>query len=148
MSNAPFLRQIIENKGSWGISHTRVPTESRPGHVALIAGFYEDVSAVTKGWKMNPVNFDSLFNQTFKTWSFGSPDILPMFAYGASDATKVEMTMYPAESEDFAGQDASLLDVFVFDEFEKLLKKAKEDTQLGNLLKKDKIVFFLQQVFF
>ncbi len=137
---APFLTEKALKDGRWGISHTRVPTESRPGHVAIIAGLYEDVSAVTTGWKLNPVNFDSVFNQTSKTFAFGSPDILPMFKHGASDPSRVECTMYAEEAEDFTS-DSTMLDTWVFDKVNALFSSTSSD--VINSLRAPKSVFFL-----
>uniref|UniRef100_A0A4W4F675 GPI ethanolamine phosphate transferase 1 n=1 Tax=Electrophorus electricus TaxID=8005 RepID=A0A4W4F675_ELEEL len=140
---AQYLRYlVIEERGAWGISHTRVPTESRPGHVALIAGFYEDVSAVAKGWKENPVEFDSVFNESRHAWCWGSPDILPMFAKGAS-GSHVHTYTYPATMEDFASTDASKLDTWVFHEVKGFFNSAKENQTLLSILHEEQTVFFL-----
>eukprot|EP00249_Psilotum_nudum_P011587 c23256_g1_i4 orf=166-2523(+) len=136
---APFLREVIINKGRWGVSHARPPTESRPGHVAIIAGFYEDPSAVTKGWKANPVEFDSLFNRSRYTVSFGSPDIVPMFCGSLSHCY---WQSYPHEYEDFS-RDASFLDEWSFDQFQLFLNHSKADPELQKKLGEDGLVIFL-----
>ncbi|KAJ7110359.1 Phosphatidylinositolglycan class N-domain-containing protein [Mycena crocata] len=138
---APYLRLIVETRGAFGVSHTRVPTESRPGHVAIIGGMYEDVSAVTKGWKTNPVDFDSVFNQSSTTFSFGSPDILPMFSRGATPG-KVMTWSYDEDEEDFT-KDATALDVWAYDHLERLLQNATTNSTLNSQLRSPGTVFFL-----
>jgi phosphatidylinositol glycan class N len=113
--------------------------------VALIAGLYEDVSAVTTGWKLNPVNFDSVFNRSRHTWSWGSPDILPMFELGAIPG-RVDSFTYGAEAEDFskdAEHNAEQLDTWVFDGVKSLFAEAAKNATLDAALRQDKVVFFL-----
>ncbi|KAF9238476.1 Phosphatidylinositolglycan class N-domain-containing protein [Melanogaster broomeanus] len=128
---APHLRSIAEERGAYGVSHTRVPTESRPGHVAIIGGMYEDVSAVTKGWKTNPVDFDSVFNQSSHT-----------FAFRGATPGKVRTWTYDEEAEDFT-KDATTLDIWVLDQLRVLFQNASEDATLNSSLREDKAIFFL-----
>lgn len=135
-----FLKNILLTKGMIGVSHTRVPTESRPGHVALIAGVYEDPSSIFKGWKENPVEFDSVFNRTHKTYAWGSPDIVPMFSKGAT-LGRVITEIYDSNREVFSvSAHTYLLDKWVFDKVKKFLS----DPETVETLKKEtRLVFFL-----
>ena len=140
---SPFLHEVIRSQGSWGVSHTRVPTETRPGHVALIAGFYEDVSAVTRGWQENPVEFDSLFNRSRRTYSWGSAEVLWMFAKGASLA---KVNVSTTVDLDFGLEDSSVLDEWVFDEVERMFERARLNSTFASELRQDKLVFFLHLI--
>ncbi|CDW60096.1 GPI ethanolamine phosphate transferase 1 [Trichuris trichiura] len=111
---SPFLRQM-SRKGSWGISKTRVPTETRPGHVAIISGFPEDVSAVMRGWRENPVEFDSFFNQSRYTWSWGDHSVIGIFLKGNSK-NHIFTHSFPVDMADFY-REAYRLDDWVFRKF-------------------------------
>ncbi|UJR32060.1 hypothetical protein I4U23_019528 [Adineta vaga] len=138
LNNTPYLNSIIEKRTSLsGISHTRVPTESRPGHVAIISGFYEDVSAVSRGWKENPVEFDSVFNRSSYTFGFGSPDIVPMFKRGQS-YEHFYVECYDSNDEEFGNDRAHELDLWVERQFRKFLLNNTLEKQLQN----EQIIFF------
>ena len=107
----------------------------------MIAGLYEDVSAVATGWKLNPVNFDSVFNRSRHTWSWGSPDILPMFERGAVPG-RVDADSYDSEFEDFSTV-AVHLDYWVFDHVRDFFADAAKNETLKQALRQDKLVFFL-----
>ncbi|XP_050681266.1 GPI ethanolamine phosphate transferase 1 isoform X1 [Leptidea sinapis] len=143
-STMSYLRSVGNSNGRWGISHTRVPTESRPGHVAIIAGFYEDPSAVVKGWKENPVDFDSLFNQSSYTWCWGAYDIIDIFSKDQSINSHIFHSKFDPYDQTFSSdKNTTLLDRWVFDKVQSLFENAKVDENLNKKLLDKKIIFFL-----
>ena len=87
------------------------------------------------------MEFDSTFNESRYTWSWGSPDILPMFAKGAS-GNHVFTSMYEDVAEDFANEDAAKLDTWVFNEVRKFFSASMNNETLKRMLHEEKIVFF------
>lgn len=100
----------------FAISTAQLPTESRPGHIAMFSGFYEDISTISRGWTDNPIDFDSVFNQSTYTWSWGCADVLNMF----KQPGKIFETSYQASFNDFAAAETSILDTWTLEHFEVL----------------------------
>lgn len=139
----PYLRSVANSVGRWGISQTQVPTESRPGHVAVIAGFYEDPSAIAKGWKENPVDFDSVFNQTSYTWCWGTYDIVNIFTKANVDDHIIVHDFDPYDQSFSTDKNTTFLDAWVFDNVKQFFDKANHDDNIKKKLFGNKIVFFL-----
>lgn len=101
---------------------------------------YEDPSAIFKGWQENLVEFDHIFNRSHATYSWGSPDIVPIFSKGCT-GEKVKTFSYDPNDEDFSGQsDTKLLDEWVF----RKVKEFLEDDENQKMLKNhEKVVLFL-----
>ncbi|KAL5288545.1 PIGN family protein [Megaselia abdita] len=133
----PKIKELFLENGLLGISQTRVPTESRPGHIALIAGLYEDPSAVTRGWKDNPIDFDTVFNRSSMTYAFGAHDVLSIFSKITTDG-RMLIDSYDHEL-DFSGSVKTfMLDTWVFNKTKQLLDRKREELQ-----DQQKLVFFL-----
>ncbi|KAH8299546.1 hypothetical protein KR044_002585 [Drosophila immigrans] len=133
----PHLREIFLREGMVGISRTHVPTESRPGHIALIAGLYEDPSAVTRGWKENPIEFDTVFNRSGHTYAWGAHDVLHIFEKLTDGGRPMYFDAY--HDLDFSGQQKTYKqDEWVFQRVWQLLKRKQDELRSAK-----RVVFFL-----
>jgi phosphatidylinositol glycan class N len=140
--HAPFLGDVMRRRGCWGVSHNHAPTESRPCHVALTAGMYEDPQAVSTSWKRHPLPFDSVFNQSSSAFIFGNKDVAPMLARHAPQATEEHYTA--REEVDMVREDTTLLDVWAFRKIKELFARGTEveDPELHARLHQDKLVIY------
>jgi phosphatidylinositol glycan class N len=138
---SPFLRSRILSHGTYGISHTRIPSKTRPGHIAITAGVYEDISALTAEWNPLKAEIDTVFTRSHRAWMWGSPDIVPVLK-GNTGHQGIYADTYSEALEDFAA-DATQLDTWVFERVKSLLQNAKQNRDLELALKEDRSIFFL-----
>ncbi|XP_033246902.1 GPI ethanolamine phosphate transferase 1-like [Drosophila miranda] len=136
--HVPHLREIFMREGLVGISRTRAPTESRPGHIALLAGFYEDPSAVFKGWKGNPIDFDSVLNRSGYSFSWGCPNIMDVFKKVTKRGGSVHFHPFNDAVYEAARWATYRLDEWVFSQVSALLDRIKNKWNTFST-----VVFFL-----
>lgn len=136
----------------YGISHTRAPTETRPGVIAVFGGFYEDVSAVTKNFRGNPVEYDTLFNESRHTWAFGSSSGIRLFSLREKHRkeeikkTRTRDNFYYevfGDTEDFA-VGGTLQDIWTLKKASAFLNSSHANPDLHSRLMEDKIVLYMQ----
>ena len=61
---SPFIKNIIEKRGVYGISHTEIPTETQPCFTAIFSGHFEDGALALKDLSKTNVLLDSIFNES------------------------------------------------------------------------------------
>ena len=139
---SPFLRNIITKKGVYGVSHTKVPTETKPGFTAICSGHFEDASLALKDLYDEVVTLDSVFNQSKYSWGIGHN--ADMF----TDVAK-QMETIPSDTvQDFSNEFANEEDYKLFYILMKKMNDSKSDknSELYKKLNSNKIAFLMHLV--
>jgi phosphatidylinositol glycan class N len=134
---APFLKDIVENRGVYGVSHTKVPTETKPNFIAMFSGHFSDASLALKDLYSKKVPSDSIFNESNHAWGIGVDACI-----FREVATQMECVPFQSV-EDFSDNKAEMNNYKIFDTMIELLNKAKSDknNELYKNLNKKKISF-------
>ena len=136
-----FLRNIVTKKGVYGISHTQVPTETKPGFTSICSGHFEDASLALKDLYDEVVELDSVFNQSKYSWGIG---------HDACMFTEVAKQMECIEKEtvqNFNHINGNKQDYNLFDAIMDIMTDAKnKNSELYKRLSSNKIAFLIHLV--
>ena len=134
---SPFLRDVLENRGIYGVSHAKVPTETKPGFTAMCSGHFEDASLALMDLYNSAIVLDSIFNESDHSWGIGVDSC--MFVENSRNMECVPFS----GMQDYGDEEAEQNNYLVFDTMIDLFKKAKENEngELYKNLNKKKISF-------
>ena len=138
MGKNPFLENIIKNRGVYGVSHLKVPTESKPCFTAMSKGHFQDGSLALKHIFGKYVNSDSIYKQSNYAWGTGF--IIDMFTKDTKNMDNVPLASHPYSDEFYVSYNYNLFHTII-----DLLNNAKNNTNSTTYkrLLLDKITFLM-----
>uniref|UniRef100_A0A6P4E9R1 GPI ethanolamine phosphate transferase 1 n=1 Tax=Drosophila rhopaloa TaxID=1041015 RepID=A0A6P4E9R1_DRORH len=135
-SDVPDLRDIFRKQGRIGISRTCAPTKTRPGHIAIFGGFYEDPTAALVNFRYNPSNFDTVFNRSRNTIGWAHRNVVKIFIRLPHGGAPMRFKSY-MEAE---LPEKLTCDKWTFEKVQKFFKKGANVREFRNL---KSVVFFV-----
>jgi GPI ethanolamine phosphate transferase 1 len=140
---APFLRSIVEERGSFGVSLTSPPTESKICVSNIVTGHFFDLTDLLNMFFYDEMIDDHILNESKYSWSFGQPEIVNLFKATKGDIHRITITPDDISIQ----QNESCLQNFrVFDQLEEFFKKAKDDKVLDQKLRSDKVIIMVHLI--
>ncbi|XP_017145511.1 GPI ethanolamine phosphate transferase 1-like [Drosophila miranda] len=97
----PHLQKLFLKQGVVGISRGCAPTMTRPGHIAIFAGFNEDPQAAITNFEWNPTRFDSIFNRSRHAIGWLDKTVSDFFARSGGAPLRFETYRYSDFSRRF-----------------------------------------------
>uniref|UniRef100_A0A915EW50 GPI ethanolamine phosphate transferase 1 n=1 Tax=Echinococcus canadensis TaxID=519352 RepID=A0A915EW50_9CEST len=123
--------------GQMGLVKAEPPTETRPRHVALLAGFNEDIFNIRNGtvkpliakipWKTNIRPFNAILHNAQFSWAYGDPVALSSFKVLPDDPRNQRLKL---EHYNTASYSPTFADDFVLNKF----KMVKCTLGLGRMM--------------
>ncbi|KAH8316065.1 hypothetical protein KR074_011207 [Drosophila pseudoananassae] len=135
-NNVPDLQSFFEDLVVVGISKATSPTVTRPGHIAIFAGFNEDPAAALTNFGWNPTNYDTVFNQSRNAFGWMDKVVADIFTQLPNGGIPLRFKTF--NKTDISGRLKN--DEWVFQEVKKFLT---DEENVAPLRKATSVVFFV-----